>query len=229
MRAPIAIALDVPTLSRAVELTDLLGAEVAMVKVGLQSYLRDGNDGVRQIQEKLHGSQLFLDLKLHDIPQTVAGAISSIKSLKPNVLTVHASGGPEMLKAAVIEAEEIDIASVTILTSMSQDDVSVFSDHKISDLVLRLAEVSVKAGCRAIVCSPHEVAALRGIFGDEIKLIVPGVRMPGEAAGDQTRIATPAETIKSGATYVVMGRSLTNENDPVKKLELIKNSLAGVI
>ncbi|MFZ9283470.1 MAG: orotidine-5'-phosphate decarboxylase [Candidatus Nanopelagicales bacterium] len=229
MRAPIAIALDVPTLSRAVELTDLLGAEVAMVKVGLQSYLRDGNDGVRQIQEKLHGSQLFLDLKLHDIPQTVAGAISSIKSLKPNVLTVHASGGPEMLKAAVIEAEEIDIAAVTILTSMSQDDVSVISEQKISDLVLRLAEVSVKAGCRAIVCSPHEVATLRRTFGDEIKLIVPGVRMPGEAAGDQTRIATPAETIKSGATYVVMGRSLTNESDPVNKLKLIRNSLVGVV
>ena len=152
MRAPIAIALHVPTLLQATTYTQQLAGHVAMIKVGLQSYLRDGNLGTLQIKENLQGAELFLDLKLHDIPQTVAGAVKSIKQLNPDVLTVHAAGGTEMLKAAVETAGEIDIAAVTILTSLTQPDVSVFSDHQIADLVQRLAESAVNAGCRAIVC-----------------------------------------------------------------------------
>ncbi len=225
MRLPIAIALDVDSLQQAIAHTSVLSNSVAMIKVGLQSYLRDGNAGVQAISAELNGAELFLDLKLHDIPQTVAGAVRSIKKLAPSVLTVHAAGGSAMLKAAVETAEEIDIAAVTILTSLGDTDVSVFSNRSIPDIVLKLAEQAVTAGCRAIVCSPHEVVKLRDVVGGETRLIVPGVRMPGDAAGDQNRIATPAETIGYGADILVMGRSILNSADPLKQLELIRHSL----
>ena len=225
MRAPIAVALDVPSLDDAIHHTKNLAASVMMVKIGLQSYLRDGNQGVRAINEHLAGAQLFLDLKLHDIPQTVAGAVASIKQLNPSVLTVHAAGGSEMLKAAVETTQEIDIAAVTILTSLSETDVSQFSSYPIADLVLRLTDQAVAAGCRAIVCSPHEVKAIRKNFGNELKLIVPGVRMPGDAAADQKRIATPAETVAAGASILVMGRSLLMAQDPIAQLSAVTESL----
>ncbi len=225
MRIPVAIALDVDSLEQAIQHTSKLASSVAMIKVGLQSYLRDGNAGVQAISAELSGAELFLDLKLHDIPQTVAGAVRSIKMLSPNVLTVHAAGGTAMLKAAVETAAEIDIAAVTILTSLGESDVSVFSTRSIPDLVLRLAEQAVAAGCRALVCSPHEVVKLREIVGNEIRLIVPGVRMPGDAAGDQTRIATPAETLNYGADILVMGRSILNAVNPLAQLEKVAESL----
>lgn len=228
MRIPIAIALDVDSLQQAIAHTSSLANSVAMIKVGLQSYLRDGNSGVQAISAELNGAELFLDLKLHDIPQTVAGAVRSIKKLAPNVLTVHAAGGIAMLKAAVETAEDIDIAAVTILTSLGDSDVSVFSNKSIPDLVLRLSEQAVAAGCRAIVCSPHEVVKLREVVGSEIRLIVPGVRMPGDAAGDQNRIATPAQTIQYGADILVMGRSILSAADPAAQLEFIAHSLRDV-
>jgi orotidine-5'-phosphate decarboxylase len=227
MRAPIAIALDVPTLAQATTFTQQLGGHVAMVKVGLQSYLRDGNLGVTAIIENLQGAEFFLDLKLHDIPQTVAGAVKSIRHLQPNVLTVHAAGGSEMLKAAVETAAEISIAAVTILTSLRQSDISVFSEYQIDDLVKRLAEQAVSAGCRAIVCSPHEVKQVRAIVGSEIRLIVPGVRLPGDAAGDQARIATPAQTVAAGADILVMGRSILGNSNPIEQVAKITESIEG--
>jgi orotidine-5'-phosphate decarboxylase len=225
MRAPVAIALDVSTLPQAIAHTKSLGSHVAMMKVGLQSYLRDGNAGISEIKEHLQGAELFLDLKLHDIPATVAGAVKSIKTLDPNVLTVHAAGGFEMLKSAVEQAEHIDIAAVTILTSLSQSDVSVFSDFSIDDLVVRLADLAVRAGCRAIVCSPHEVAAVRNVVGNDVRLIVPGVRMPGDDAGDQIRIATPATAIANGADLVVMGRSILGNIDPIQQVAEVAESI----
>lgn len=227
MRAPIAIALDVSTLSQATTFTQQLGGHVAMVKVGLQSYLRDGNLGVAAIIENLQGAEFFLDLKLHDIPQTVAGAVKSIKHLQPHVLTVHAAGGSEMLKAAVETAADISIAAVTILTSLRQADISVFSEYQIDDLVKRLAEQAVSAGCRAIVCSPHEVKQVRAIVGSEIRLIVPGVRLPGDAAADQARIATPAQTVAAGADILVMGRSILGNSNPIEQLAKITESIEG--
>ena len=225
MRAPIAIALDVPTLLQATTYTQQLAGHVAMIKVGLQSYLRDGNLGTLQIKENLQGAELFLDLKLHDIPQTVAGAVKSIKQLNPDVLTVHAAGGTEMLKAAVETAGEIDIAAVTILTSLTQPDVSVFSDHQIADLVQRLAESAVNAGCRAIVYSPHEVKQVRAVVGDQIRLIVPGVRMPADAADDQMRIATPAQTVAAGADILVMGRGILGSSTPIEQIAKVVQSI----
>lgn len=225
MRAPIAIALDVPTLLQATTYTQQLAGHVAMIKVGLQSYLRDGNLGTLQIKENLQGAELFLDLKLHDIPQTVAGAVKSIKQLNPDVLTVHAAGGTEMIKAAVETAGEIDIAAVTILTSLTQPDVSVFSDHQIADLVQRLAESAVNAGCRAIVCSPHEVKQVRAVVGDQIRLIVPGVRMPADAADDQMRIATPAQTVAAGADILVMGRGILGSSTPIEQIAKVVQSI----
>ena len=225
MRAPIAIALDVPTLLQATTYTQQLAGHVAMIKVGLQSYLRDGNLGTLQIKENLQGAELFLDLKLHDIPQTVAGAVKSIKQLNPDVLTVHAAGGTEMLKAAVETAGEIDIAAVTILTSLTQPDVSVFSDHQIADLVQRLAESAVNAGCSAIVCSQHEVKQVRAVVGDQIRLIVPGVRMPADAADDQMRIATPAQTVAAGADILVMGRGILGSSTPIEQIAKVVQSI----
>lgn len=228
MKAPIAVALDVDNLQAALNYTKIVAPHVQMVKVGLQSYLRDGNTGVAKIKNQLGDTELFLDLKLHDIPQTVAGAIKSITKLKPNVITIHATGGIEMMKAAVSAAGAIQVAAVTILTSLSQQDVEVFSNLTIEELVPELAQQAVAAGCSAIVCSPLEVKIVRSVVPSYIKLIVPGVRLPEDEAGDQVRIATPRQTMTAGADILVMGRSILNSKDPINRINRIANSIASV-
>lgn len=225
MRLPIAVALDVPSLTSALYFTELLGSQIAMVKVGLQSYLRDGNDGVVRIRDAAAGAEIFLDLKLHDIPQTVANAIGSLKNLQPDVLTIHASGGKEMIKAAVEAAAGIQIAAVTVLTSLADADIEVLSNFKVSDLVLRLADQAVSAGCTALVCSPQEVVGIRKVVGSGIRLIVPGVRMATDSTDDQVRIATPASAIAAGADILVIGRPITKARDPLAQIKEIRSSL----
>lgn len=225
MKAPIALALDVDNIDQAVQFTNILSDEIEMFKIGLQTYLRDGNEGFKRIKSAAKDGKLFLDLKLHDIPQTVAKAISSLKYLEPDFITVHASGGREMLRMAVSEAEQINVAAVTVLTSLSQNDVKSFSQMQIKDLVLSLADQAITAGCTALVCSPLEVQFIRKSFGSEIILIVPGVRMPQDQVGDQVRTATPAETISSGANYLVIGRPITQAVDPLEQVRAIKESI----
>jgi orotidine-5'-phosphate decarboxylase len=227
MKAPIAAALDLPTLAEVTALASKLNHLVEMMKIGLQSYLRDGSAGVFQVKEAAPDADIFLDLKLHDIPQTVAGAVKSVAALSPKVLTVHASGGEAMLSAAVSAGPQIDIAAVTILTSLTQPDLATFTPWQIEDVVAKLAKQSTDAGCKAIVCSPQEVKLVRSVVPGEIKLIVPGIRLGAEPADDQKRVATPKSAIDDGADILVIGRLLTSSLDPKLEIQRILNSLDG--
>jgi orotidine-5'-phosphate decarboxylase len=158
--------------------------------------------------------RLFLDLKLHDIPNTVAGACAAVADLEPDFLTVHALGGPAMVGAAAEALPATNVTAVTILTSMSQIDLSAVGLHGTPlDAVLRLAEMAVTAGARALVCSPREVSAVRAAVGPGVLLVTPGVRPAGAAVGDQQRVATPERALADGADLLVVGRPITGASD----------------
>jgi len=214
MSAPIAVALDAPDVETAARWAHAVQRYVSVLKVGLELFCRHGPDVVNVVRGGT-GLDLFLDLKLHDIPNTVAGAARSVARLKPAYLTVHASGGPAMVRAAVEAAPDVRIAAVTLLTSLDAEALRVLGvSAEPSDVVLRLARLSVEAGARAIVCSPHEVAAVREAVGDGITLITPGVRLEGGDAQDQARFATPARALADGADLLVIGRPITGAADP---------------
>jgi orotidine-5'-phosphate decarboxylase len=213
MRGPVAIALDAPDLATLQHWAHLSGPHAQVMKVGLEAFLRDGAAAVDAARDA-SGSQIFLDLKLHDIPNTVAGACRSIGSLRPDYLTVHAAGGPEMVQAAAQTLPDTRITAVTILTSLSAEDLELLGITATpSEAAVRMASVAVQAGARAIVCSPHEVAAIRSVVPQDIVLITPGVRPAGAATGDQQRVATPASAISSGADLIVVGRPITGAPD----------------
>jgi orotidine-5'-phosphate decarboxylase len=212
--APIAVALDAPDVETAARWAHAVQRYVSVLKVGLELFCRHGPDVVNVVRGGT-GLDLFLDLKLHDIPNTVAGAARSVARLKPTYLTVHASGGPAMVRAAVEAAPDVRIAAVTLLTSLDAEALRVLGvAHQPRDVVLRLASVAVEAGARAIVCSPHEVADVRREVGDGITLITPGVRLEGGDAQDQARVATPAKALADGADLLVIGRPITGAADP---------------
>lgn len=226
--APIAVALDAPDLDTACGWAQATAGIVSTVKVGLETYLRDGAAGVERIRQSAPQAQLFLDLKLHDIPNTVAGAARSISALRPALLTVHALGGPAMIAAAAQAVPETRITAVTILTSMDQaalDRVGIAGSAQ--DAVLRLAVMAVESGARALVCSPQEVAAVRAAVGPDTVLITPGVRPAGSDRGDQARVATPEQALADGADLLVIGRPITGADDPRAAAEAIASSLAG--
>jgi orotidine-5'-phosphate decarboxylase len=161
------------------------------------------------------GVRIFLDLKLHDIPATVAGAARAVARLRPDIVTVHASAGPEVIRAAVQAAPDTVIAGVTVLTSLSPADLEAIGLRgPVPDAVRRLAVLAVGAGARALVCSPREVAAVRAEVGPDIKLITPGVRPAGADRNDQARVATPEEALREGADLLVIGRPITGAADP---------------
>ncbi len=226
-RPPIAVALDVADLSTATALAASLGDNVTCLKVGLETYLRDGAAGVRQIMSASSAdTELFLDLKLHDIPNTVAGAARSVAPLNPRLLTVHASGGPRMVEAAVAALPQTQITAVTVLTSMSADDLAAVGvSGEPIEAVVRLARLAVEAGAAALVCSPLEVAAVRAAVGPDVRLVTPGVRPAGSATGDQQRVATPAEAIRDGADLLVIGRPITAATDPAAAAATIGRAL----
>jgi len=212
-KAPIAVALDAPNLQTMQQWATAVGPHVQVVKVGLEVFLRDGAASVSTARQA-SGCDIFLDLKLHDIPATVGGAAESISILNPKYLTVHASGGTEMIKAAVDAVPDTLITAVTILTSLSQEQLSQLGwMGSAKDIVCRLAAQSVAAGARAIVCSPQEVAAVRAEVGNAAVLITPGVRPIGSEAGDQKRIATPLQALADGADLLVIGRPITSAPD----------------
>ena len=212
-KAPIAVALDAPDLATASTWAAAVGPHVQVVKVGLEVFLRDGHESV-QVARDASGCDIFLDLKLHDIPATVAGAAHSVAKLAPKYLTVHASGGADMVKAAVEALPDTQVTAVTILTSLSQQQLTEMQwSGTAQDIVRRLASIAVGAGARAIVCSPQEVAAVRSEVGAGITLITPGVRPVGSAAGDQQRIATPQQALADGADILVIGRPITGATD----------------
>ncbi|GLW12123.1 orotidine 5'-phosphate decarboxylase [Microtetraspora sp. NBRC 13810] len=212
--APIAVALDAPDLETAARWAALVTPHVSTVKVGLELYLRYGPDVIASVRGA-SGVQVFLDLKLHDIPNTVAGAAKAVGRLRPALLTVHAAGGAAMIRAAAEAAPNTRIAAVTVLTSLSEADlVKVGLTGPAHDAVRRLAVLAVGAGARALVCSPREVAAVRAEVGSEITLITPGVRPAGADSQDQARVATPEQALADGADLLVIGRPITASADP---------------
>jgi orotidine-5'-phosphate decarboxylase len=212
--APVAVALDAPDLETAARWADLVTPHVSTVKIGLELYLRYGPTVVASIRGA-SGVRVFLDLKLHDIPATVAGATRAVARLRPDILTVHGSGGPDVIRAAVEAAPDTKIAAVTVLTSLNQAQLErIGVSGSVRDSVLRLASLAVEAGARGLVCSPREVAAVRAEVGPDITLITPGVRPAGADAHDQARVATPEEALRSGSDLLVIGRPITAAPDP---------------
>lgn len=226
--APIAVALDGPDLATITGWARSAGPYVSTMKVGLETYLRDGDAAVHAAREASGGRDVFLDLKLHDIPHTVAGAARSVAHLSPAYLTVHASGGAAMIRAAADALPETRVVAVTVLTSMSEDDLAAVGLRGPAlDAARRLAVLAVGAGARAIVCSPQEVAAIRTEVPDDVVLITPGVRPAGAALGDQQRVATPEQAIADGADLLVIGRPITGADDVAAAAAAIAASLAG--
>ena len=210
------VALDTTDLDRALALGRGLKGFIGGVKVGKEFFTALGPAGVGALGEL--GLPVFLDLKFHDIPATVAGAVRAALALKPFIINVHASGGAEMMRAAVEAADGPDrplVVAVTVLTSLADEDLAatgVAGDAAAQ--VLRLAGLAKRSGLDGVVCSAHEAEALRAALGDDFKLVVPGIRPQWAAADDQKRIVTPAEAVAKGADYLVIGRPITAADDP---------------
>jgi orotidine-5'-phosphate decarboxylase len=223
--APIAVALDAPNLEIASQWAGLVTPHVSTVKIGLELYLRYGPEVVASIRGA-SGVQIFLDLKLHDIPATVASAVRTVARLRPQLITVHAAGGPAMIRAAVEAAPGTPIAAVTALTSLTGEDLDrIGVPGGTADWVLRLAALAVEAGASGLICSPREVAAVRDEVGPGITLITPGVRPAGTDTHDQARVATPEEAVSAGADLLVIGRAITGAPDPGAAAAAIAASL----
>jgi orotidine-5'-phosphate decarboxylase len=210
----IIVALDVATKKEALLLVDQLNGQISFFKIGLQLYTAGGLDVVREILAK--GAKVFLDLKLHDIPNTVGRAVESAGQLGVHMLTIHLCGGEEMIRAA-IEARKTNllILGVTVLTSADEQTLrQVGISDEIHDHVSRLAKLGAEAGIDGLVASAHEVKMLRAEFGTEIKLVVPGIRPSWAEAGDQKRATTAREALDSGADYLVIGRPIIAHSSP---------------
>lgn len=214
---PIFCAIDRTDCEGALALARVLKGAVGGIKLGLEFFTANGPEGVRQIAAA--GLPVFLDLKFHDIPNTVAGAVRAAASLGVAMLTLHAAGGRAMLGAAVdalhAEAHRPWLLGVTVLTSLDDAELRAMGvDGSSEEQVLRLATLAAEAGLDGVVCSPLEIAALRRRFGPDCKLVVPGIRPAGSAPGDQRRVMRPVEAISAGADLLVIGRPITAAPDP---------------
>jgi len=233
MKAPIILAVDTSDFDTALAWIENTKSSVSVYKLGLEFYLNFGNEGVSRIIEET-GAEIFLDLKLHDIPHTVAGAASAISHLAPKFLTVHASGGRAMVKAASDAVPAVSVTAVTILTSLSEEDLfEIGYASPALESAVALAKMAVSAGAKAIVCSPLETAAIRSAVGPDPIIITPGVRPLSEVGSDdQKRTMTPSDAIAQGANYVVIGRPITSAwaNGPEalrEKAALIASEILG--
>ena len=224
--SPVILALDFNDMASTVEMIELTREHVGVYKLGLEFYLSHGKSCVKEIQNRFTDIEIFLDLKLHDIPNTVAGACRSVADLNPKFLTVHASGGSKMISAASSTLPKVEITAVTILTSLDKEQmIAMGLSENIENLTLSLAKNAVNSGARAIVSSPQEVSFLRKHLGEKVTLITPGVRPSGAERDDQERIMTPREAIEAGADFVVIGRPITKASDPKQAAEAITASL----
>jgi orotidine-5'-phosphate decarboxylase len=224
------LALDVRDAREALALVDRL-PRVEFVKVGLQLYTAEGPQIVRALRARR--LRVFLDLKLHDIPNTVAGAVESASRLGVDLLTVHASGGEAMLRAAVAAAggasAALELLAVTVLTSLSEDELGAAWGRgalQVEEEVLRLTTLARDAGVPGVVASVHEAAAIRAMLGDDFRILTPGIRLPGDNAGDQARTATPAAAARLGVDYLVIGRTVTAAADPVAAYDRVLEDLS---
>jgi orotidine-5'-phosphate decarboxylase len=238
------VALDVSSAAEAQRIVSALGDSVHIYKVGMQIYTAEGPQLVRDLVSS--GRKVFLDLKYHDIPNTVASAVREAVQLGVSMLTVHASGGTKMLQAAAEAAktakalvgadaivraatasDTLQILAVTVLTSMDENDLnSTGVSGPVVDQVIRLASIALHAGCAGIVSSAREVNALRKKLGENFLIVNPGVRPAGADHGDQARVVTPAEAIQAGATHIVVGRPITAAKDPAAAARAINQEIS---
>ena len=237
-RSRVVVALDVPNGEEALRLADSLRPDLAWVKVGLQLFGAEGPDVVRRLRSL--GFSVFLDLKLHDIPNTVARAVESLAALGVQLATVHAGGG-RCVGAAVEAAraasergprgESLGILAVTVLTSHGEDDMKQLYDspRTAAELVPRLAKAALADGAHGLVASPREVRALRERFGDAPLLVIPGIRPAGADLDDQARVATPGQAIADGADLLVIGRPITRAPAPRDALARVVDEIAGAV
>jgi orotidine-5'-phosphate decarboxylase len=233
------VALDVSSAAAAQQIVTALGNSVHIYKVGMQLYTAEGPQFVRDLVSS--GHQVFLDLKYHDIPNTVASAVREAAQLGVSMLTVHASGGEKMLRAAVeashvaagVHARQansvvrsLQLLAVTVLTSMDESDLHQTGvSGALLDHVLRLASTALDAGCAGVVSSAREVKSLRAKLGEDFLIVNPGVRPAGSDHGDQARVVTPAEAIQAGATHIVVGRPITAAKDPALAARTIQQEI----
>lgn len=232
---PVFVALDTTEGAAAADLAERLRGSIGGIKLGLEYFCANGPAGIRRVAAC--GLPVFLDLKLHDIPNTVAGAVRAIAPLAPFCTTLHAAGGLAMLRAAREAAEDAAaklgvarplLLAVTVLTSLDGEALAATGvSGALADQVRRLAALAQEAGTDGVVCSPHEAAALRAQCGADFKLMVPGIRPAWAAADDQKRILTPAEAMTAGADYLVIGRPITAAADPAAAARRIADELAG--
>lgn len=217
-------AIDTADKKRALELASAMQSAGAGIKLGLEFYNHFGPAGIKEIRDKYPKSSIFLDLKFHDIPNTVYGAVKAVTSLGVDYINLHASGGSEMMKAALEASKEAasdagitppQILAVTILTSLDDQALNDLGYRSgTADSVMRLATLTKEAGLAGIVCSALEIQKIRSIIGQNYVLMVPGIRPAGEALGDQKRVMTPQEAVNAGATHLVIGRPITGAADP---------------
>ena len=225
------IALDVSRASEAQNIVSAVGDAASTYKVGKQLFTAEGPQVVRDLVAS--GRKVFLDLKFHDIPNTVAGAVRAAADLRVSFLTVHASGGSKMLRAAAEAAAQSaskpTLLAVTVLTSLSDEDLQELGlPVGVADQVLRLAGIARNARIGGIVASPHEAQSLRRNLGEGFAIVTPGVRPAGSAAGDQARVTTPADALRAGATHLVVGRPITADTNPADAAKRILDEMAEV-
>lgn len=221
-------AIDKPDLDSALKLCHEITSVGVGIKLGLEFFNALGVAGVLKIQDQFPELPIFLDLKYHDIPNTVAGAIRAVtKDFTPAYLNVHAAGGINMMKAAKEACPaETKLLAVTILTSLSADDIAqVGYQDNLADQVVRMAQLTQEAGLDGVVCSSHEIELIREACGDDFVTMVPGIRPAGSTAGDQSRIMTPKEAVDKGATHLVIGRPISQANNPAQAAHDILDSL----
>ncbi len=229
-RQRLIVALDVSNVAAARKIVAAVGDSALAYKVGMQLYTAEGPAIVRELVGS--GLRVFLDLKYHDIPNTVGAAVREAAQLGVSMLTVHATGGGKMLRAAVEAAQKSNpaplVLAVTVLTSLDDEDLGTLGVRGgVQDQVLRLAALALANGCQGVVASAQECAALREEFGNDLVIVTPGVRPAGSVHDDQARVVTPAEAIAAGATYIVVGRPITEARDPAAEARAILGQLAA--
>lgn len=234
IKTPLFVAIDTSDITAARNIVQTVAPITGAVKLGLEFFVHHGPDGIRKVLDGVDAA-LFLDLKLHDIPNTVAGGIRAAVALSPTFITIHASGGDAMMRAAAAAVAEASaklgvprpkILGVTVLTSLSDDDLKIMG-HLVpaADQVRRLASLAQDCGLDGVICSPHELRELRTLCGKNFMLVCPGIRPKGYKEDDQKRTLTPAEAMAAGANYLVMGRPITGAKDPAAAAREVLESI----